>query len=1030
MDALISRNPDFFKTVDRSGVRPRQLVYSTLDNLIISGSGAPDLLIGSDMDLELYADTVTLSGAISVPGGNVKIVARRLIVMGDQPGIDITPAAPALTGLTRTQPAAGSHGHAGAPDTTFTTFTDYTLQERAEVVDGVLKKQFDPTEVRVLSGAVNDGAAGVKGATGRKGDDAGRIDLMVGEVTAGTAPLTLIARGGAGREGQGGQDGTPGLPGLDGHANLGIGVRPSSSGAEPFLTFSNPDNSWPVAGGNGGNGGDGGPGGPGGNGGTIALAVGNPDTANVSCDVTGGAHGPDGVAGEGAAGGVCGKLIVHVGGFRVSYYRNVLLNVNGTPGAPGRNPDGTAAARAVAVGDAAQAASPIALPSQPFESPAGADGTITRQAVTGGALGQAGSAIFLNQLLQRARNRYLYEPPSSFGSKELREQSPAFHILSWLVAILSPMTFGPDAESLRKKNVLLQATALLNGFAKGRNVFGRTPTWVPRLSLNTFQADSTKLIKVFGDIEATYKTLMAAAEKAEDLDAHLAGSIDQLHASRDVLQAKRDHFLSEMNEIVRRIDYYSAALGNQRVALMNVISEEELRVKNYVGCSMDSVFKALEMVAFDPENAMMAVTQVASLMYGAMTTINGVKKEHILAETAQLQGDLKASLTTEFQNRIDPNHLSFKADKTALLFTDLDAFAREIEKFQDAFPDHGDALKKANADLKEIVKNRSDAVMEYNATAAMIVDLNAQIETVQAKAAEYQDERFKNGDPTRTGVLSYFAVLYQNLREKAMEAVSDAERAFMFWSASPTPPENGFQSFQQQALWTSGSAPSSFGAADLEVAFQNLYQSTESQQAAFGRSNMVFPSLDKPGNLMVRIDETTGPGVLFDLRTNRSATFETVMSQAGAGQFTIANTGDKYNIRAAYVRPRLIGAARKGSDGALVATGQAEMTIVHLGSDKLLAQDGTVATFSHDSVGTIFTYELGTPAGQKDFGSGGDGSFFQVGDDVFASLGVFTRWQITLPTEGVEANDGLDLSALSAIEIEFGVRAYPKTNFA
>ena len=94
MDPLISRNPDFFKTVDRSGARPRQLVYSTLEKLTISGSGTPDLLIGSDMDLELYADTVTLSGTISVPGGNVKIVARRLIVMGDQPGIDITPAAP------------------------------------------------------------------------------------------------------------------------------------------------------------------------------------------------------------------------------------------------------------------------------------------------------------------------------------------------------------------------------------------------------------------------------------------------------------------------------------------------------------------------------------------------------------------------------------------------------------------------------------------------------------------------------------------------------------------------------------------------------------------------------------------------------------------------------------------------------------------------------------------------------------------------------------------------------------------------
>ena len=196
------------------------------------------------MDLELYADTVTLTGAISVPGGNVKIVARKLIVMGDQPGVDITPLAPTLTGVTTTQPAAGTHGHAGAPVNAFTIVTDYTLQERRELVDG--KHQFDPTEIKVLSGAVNDGAAGVKGATGRKEDDAGRIDLMVGEVIPGTAPLKLIARGGTGREGQGGQDGTPGLPGLDGHANLGIGVRPTSAGRKHSRRSPTPTTAGPL----------------------------------------------------------------------------------------------------------------------------------------------------------------------------------------------------------------------------------------------------------------------------------------------------------------------------------------------------------------------------------------------------------------------------------------------------------------------------------------------------------------------------------------------------------------------------------------------------------------------------------------------------------------------------------------------------------------------------------------------------------------------------------------------------------------
>ena len=705
MDPLISRNPDFFKTVDRSGVRPRQLVYSTVDNLTISGSGTPDLLIGSDMDLELYADTVTLQGAIVVPGGNVKIVARRLIVAGATPSIDITPADPPLTGITRRQAAAGTHGPAGAtPDSSFTIFTDNSLVS-VTIDGGNITTHRRATDIKVLSGAINDGANGVDGASGSKGDDAGRIDLIAGEVIAGSAPLALIARGGTGREGQGGQDGTPGLPGLDGN-----GVYSSIGDL-----FTNPDDKWPVAGGSGGRGGNGGPGGPGGRGGTITVTVGNPDTANVTCAMNGGPHGPDGIPGDGGAAGACGMLIVRLPQLHTQHFQNILPHVDGQPGAPGHGANGTSGAPGAPVpSDVAQAAQSFlpVRPSAPFESPAGIDGTIVREAVADGALGQAGSAIFLNQLLQRARNRYLYEPPSSFSSKALREQSEAFRILSWLVAVLSPVAFAQDAESLRKKAVLLQASALLNAFEKGRNVFGRTQTWVPRLSLTTFQADSAKLIKVFGDVEATYKTLMAAAENAEDLDVHLAGSIDQLHATKDVLQAKRDHVLGEMDEIVQRIDYYSTALGNLRVAVTNEISEDELRVKSYFACSMDSIFKAMEMVAFDPENMMMAATQAASLIYGAMTSINGVKKEHILAETEQLQGDLKASLTTEFQDRIDPNHLTFKDDRTALLFTDLDAFERELVKFQEAFPDHGDNLRKMTTGLKDGVKNRSDAVMD------------------------------------------------------------------------------------------------------------------------------------------------------------------------------------------------------------------------------------------------------------------------------------------------------------------------------
>ena len=154
------------------------------------------------------------------------------------------------------------------------------------------------------------------------------------------------------------------------------------------------------------------------------------------------------------------------------------------------------------------------------------------------------------------------------------------------------------------------------------------------------------------------------------------------------------------------------------------------------------------------------------------------------------------------------------------------------------------------------------------------------------------------------------------------------------------------------------------------------------------------------------------------------------MSQAGAGQFTIANTGDKYNIRRGPRRPRLVAARRKGRDRVLAAaTGQAKKTIVHLGSDKLLAQDGTVATFSHDSVGTIFTYELEVPPGRRTSALVETAASFSGRRCVRVARRVHALADHTAD-RGRRSQRRARSSALSAIEIEFGVRAYPKTNFA
>ncbi len=49
-----------------------------------------------------------------------------------------------------------------------------------------------------------------------------------------------------------------------------------------------------------------------------------------------------------------------------------------------------------------------------------------------------------------------------------------------------------------------------------------------------------------------------------------------------------------------------------------------------------------------------------------------------------------------------------------------------------------------------------------------------------------------------------------------------------------------------------------------------------------------------------------------------------------------------------------------------------EINIVHLGRDTLQPQAGAPITFTHEAVSSQFSYRPETPAGQKDYGMGGD----------------------------------------------------------
>jgi hypothetical protein len=253
-------------------------------NLLTITTGADTLILTQDasvvgaqfldrsQDVSVFADHVTIHGAIDLPGRSVRIVAR----------VVDTDGAASIS-------VNGDHG--AAPPLS------------PAVVSGIGSPGSNAEDwMGAIGGQGGPGAPGAVGGGGDNGKAAGSIAIYAGSFGAG-CNLALNAIGGTGGAGQGGQPGQQGGQG-------GVGAKGPMGNPRHWKHCANGG-----VGGTGGTGGTGGPGGTGGHGGNITVCCAGPltgVTANVSRGgggaggpgAAGGAGGPGGPAGEDYSGGV------------------------------------------------------------------------------------------------------------------------------------------------------------------------------------------------------------------------------------------------------------------------------------------------------------------------------------------------------------------------------------------------------------------------------------------------------------------------------------------------------------------------------------------------------------------------------------------------------------------------------------------------------------------------------------------------------------------------------------------------------
>lgn len=1004
-EVLDNLNPDFYKTTVKDPVTGRyvQLIYSTLDNLAICAADDPvegALPIAPDKDLVIYAWALTVHGTVAVPGGNIHITARTLNAP-DLAKLDISiPPPVAADDVTRPTPASGGTVAVAGPVSAY------------------------PTTLPMPPAPA--GAPGAQGASGAPGtDNQGVLRLMfdtsdgpVGQGGFAQVVLDLLARGGDGNPGRGGQNGSAGAKGRDGRVQKYVGadkawVATSDGRAQvvPLGSFSADfrqlwqDEGWAEIGGHGGRGGDGGRGGAGGAGGELQYFL--PSRIDgMGLDNRGGEHGADGEPGAGGLpgdGGVQTVVETWPSGERgpsftwdpisQDFGKETTVKLGGgTKGDDGSRQDRR----------------PVGNNEDPWR---GAYGESEHGDVTPAMLGAEFDSTFLVKLLARAENLFLMAGP--LGPHDDPTRTPAYRMLDWMIGILEPQPAGDDPESQRKQVLLVQARVLRRRCADGRNLFGRAPDWVPRRSIDEYAKDMQALVGPLKDLEGRFTTLMKETDGIAKIDAHLSDALQDMDLAQQSLSARIDRLTQRLRAGVDEIDTLTADVGAVRVGLQNVLSVYRLDIATYrQGCSVANLFKSLEMVAFEPTNLAMVTVQGLELADSASGLADGVNRDDVIRRLEHLQieagGSLAGALAEKFQALVQTGPdggMTYKDDRTPLLLANVDAFEQEMKNFVAAFPDHGDALAAVTWNLKDTIRRRGETLLEYNALLGQAVQLSAQKTALAERQATIAGKLYDHADPTRTGCVSHVATIYQDLRAQATELVYMADRALAYWSGGMARAERGFASFQARAQWADGPSPSQFGAADLLAAVADMSAQMRAQQERFAGPEMRLPSDPRFESEIVL--SITDKAALAALAAQHRLDFSTSLTPP-------RSLHGKLDLRVWYVRPRLRGI--KAPPGAAV-----EIDIVQLGSDAVQPQVGPLITFTHDAVASQFSYRPDTPAGQQDYGGGGDGRFYQGRDDGYAPLGLLARWALRIDPD---ANPGLALGGLTAVDIEFGCLAH------
>jgi len=968
--------------VDDSVSRGKTTIVTARDLTIAQGDpGGVYWSVNPSRDLEIYANHLTISGPISLPGRSVTIFARTLHVPAGLPS-----AISVSVGKSTVDPE---------------TIVIVPLEAPAA---GSVKG--DPTKPWLFSFPVSaSGSTGSSGVCGARGGDAGSISIRIGGLHL-ESPLLLSAVGGQGGKGQTGQTGGKGGRGRDGMK--GKELWDQLVAWEIIPAFWNRDHRWPYVdrmiatrfspapilqvllsgytGGNGGSGGRGGDGGPGGKGGKVEVVFAEAlDATNsgLTIDVAGGAKGEPGAGGAPGPPGDGGS----------SYE----CDTDEDKGDPPHGPSGGWGPRGSGI-------DPATTP-----PPASAGTAVMNKSPVpyGDLFKYADVSGYWSMLLERSRDLYLSAHPR-FNPGGFANTA---HALNWISDVLRPNVGALASRAPLFQTTLDQATTLLSRLrpdaASHLDVFGHDFNYVPLPSFAFYTGVLDTLLPAYKELEEASDAIFSNLNDRAQLRDHLTVIRDGATATINWKNQQLKDAWDQLDHVTAAIQAADLLIPAKRVALLGDLKGLEQAVTEWARCTaIGAVVKGFETCAFVPPIAeggvapagiAMAGVQGIDVMLANFTSSSGlqIEKRNLIGRIENVEGTI-ASLQEGYAQ---VNGLITENDPNgAKLLGTANQLDRLLQDLATKVPGVS-ACREALDDFVGAVQARNQQILSYNQLVARMMQLHLDIKDAQAHVAVVNSEIGGTVDPALSDLAAATSRISQGVRERVL---------FMFYMASRA---YSFLTFQDD--------DSLFNAVGLSNPVEIRYSPTLSGARAYLATNFAgavqeaggdltsFPASGLSSPVRIRIDD---PGKLADFKLTGSLRFE-ISATSKVGPPLLLGWR---KVRVSLARPWVEGLRPRNQDP---KKGPETVTawIFREGAwgDRFLIDEaGHQKSFVYDRTGVPFTYLTG-------------GAFMDpatmVSDAVitgkdqnstYALVGPFGAWHIKVDQEA------FDLTGVTGVTLE------------